>query len=540
MQPEVNIFGISGIITFVTCIIVGIFVYIKNQNNFTNRLWAYLLLATSLWGLSSYKVSTTSLPNEAAFWWKFGHLGVIFIPAIFFHFVCSFLRIKKYIFLRASYLISLFFLIALLSGNLIKEMEWVFNSFYYHRPYLTNILYDLFFLIWLSIFSYSYLLLIINYRLISDERREQIKYFFLTTLIGFIGGIGCFLPVFGVNLYPYGNIAVTLFPITTTYVILKHKLLNINIVFKKGLVYSAILTLITLFYLIIVSISEKYLQQSVGYKSILPSILVTFLVGLLFVPLRNRIQYLIDKMFFKGSHIEIAEENELLRKEIFQSERLKSISILASGIAHEIKNPLTPLKTFSEYLPQKINDKEFLNKFAPIINREVNRIDALVHELLDFAKPAPLTLRPTEIHRLLNNILEFLSNDFFKHNIHVIKDYCKDKVIVSLDSNQFKQALLNILLNSVDAMPTGGEIKILTTLLPNSMLIKIHDTGTGIASDHLTHVFDPFFTKKDHGTGLGLSITHEIIKNHNGKIFVESKQGSGTTFIIELPYNSPL
>jgi signal transduction histidine kinase len=218
---------------------------------------------------------------------------------------------------------------------------------------------------------------------------------------------------------------------------------------------------------------------------------------------------------------------------------MKSIAILASGMAHEIKNPLTPIKTFSEQLPSRLDDKEFLLKFSKIINKEVDRIDSLVQELLSFAKPSPPQLIETDIHQLIEQTLEFLNNDLIRHKINLNTLFENENGFINIDRKQIKQALLNIFLNAIDAMPNGGiltiETSIIASVAKQSFIIKISDTGCGIKPIDLPHIFDPFFTKKDHGTGLGLSITHEAIKNHNGKIFTKSELGKGTTFKIELP-----
>jgi signal transduction histidine kinase len=254
------------------------------------------------------------------------------------------------------------------------------------------------------------------------------------------------------------------------------------------------------------------------------------------------IQSFVEKNVFRGSYIQIAEENEKLRQEILQTERLRSVATLASGMAHEIKNPLTVLKTFSEYLPQKLNDKEFLRKFAPMISSEVDRIDSLVHDLLDFAKPADPIFKRTLLYSLLDPTVELLSNETIKHQIHIHKEYATALDLeLELDANQIKQALLNIFLNAIEAMPTGGELWIHTSLIKENKVLqlRIRDTGKGIPAEDHSHIFDPFFTKKDQGTGLGLSITHEIIKKHSGRILVKSQLGQGSEFTIELPIIRP-
>jgi len=321
-----------------------------------------------------------------------------------------------------------------------------------------------------------------------------------------------------------------------SYAILRHQALDIKIVIRKSLVYSTLIAFISISYLLIVFISEKMLQGFVGYQSFIMSATIAFLLGIIFIPLRNRIQHFVDKILFHGTHEEIIQENERLKQEIERTEKLKSVSILASGIAHEIKNPLTAIKTFAEYLPQKLDDKEFLNKFSRIVGQEVERIDELVHELLEFAKPSPLNLKEFDFYSLVNNTLDFLNSNFLKNNTTVIKNYDPNgELTITADLNRLRQALLNILLNAIDAMPIGGTLSVSIVTNETKIILSIEDTGTGIEKKDLRYIFDPFYTKRDHGVGLGLSITQRIIQDHGGKIFVESTVGKGTKFTIELP-----
>ncbi len=226
---------------------------------------------------------------------------------------------------------------------------------------------------------------------------------------------------------------------------------------------------------------------------------------------------------------------------------------LASGLAHEIKNPLTAIKTFSEYLPQKLDDKEFLQKFSRIVGGEVNRIDSLVNELLEFAKPAPLQLKQTNINKLISDTLDFLNSRFLQQSITIEKNLsaeCNEST--SIDPNKIKQVLLNIFLNAIEAMPAGGTLTVSTssgsgieargsntsheTRDARYVTLRVTDTGSGISRENLKHIFDPFFSTKDSGTGLGLPISHGIITEHGGTITAESEPGKGTTFTLNLPH----
>jgi signal transduction histidine kinase len=168
---------------------------------------------------------------------------------------------------------------------------------------------------------------------------------------------------------------------------------------------------------------------------------------------------------------------------------------------------------------------------------DIIRIDGLVQELLNFAKPSPPQLKQVNIHQLIEQTLDLLNNEIIRHKINLNTSFENKNILVHIDPKQIKQALLNIFLNAIEAMPNGGRLGVIarSEATKQSFIIEITDSGCGINPKDLPHIFDPFFSKKDHGTGLGLSITHEIIKNHNGKILTESELGKRTTFRIELP-----
>jgi len=535
-----NPFALSGLLILITSLSSGVFVLIKTSKILSNRLWAYFNLAISLWGLGAYKTGLAHDSQSALLWLNIGHIGVTCIPIFLIHFTHYFLEIKNKNLIRLAYFVGIFFLIEIFFGKLMPHVKLMFNSFYYgtNPPFI----YFIFFALWISTTVYIYQFAYKKIKISSKEKRNKIKYFYLSLSIGFIGGITNFFPIFGINLYPYGNFLVAVFPIAMTIVILKYNLMDINIVIRRSLIYSLLVTTITIIFIISVLISERLFHQVIHYQNVTASIIMASLIALIFIPLRNWIQDLVDRAFFKATPMEMSEQNAQLLKEVAQSERMKSIAILASGMAHEIKNPLTPIKTFSEQLPYRLDDKEFLLKFSKIIGKEVDRIDGLVQELLNFAKPSPPQLKETNIQQLIVQTLDLLNNEIIRHKICLKITFENHNIHINIDTYQIKQALLNIFLNAIDAMPNVGILTINTTVIPAKAgiqeyqyIIEISDTGHGITPKDLPHIFDPFFTKKDHGTGLGLSITHEIIKNHNGKIFAESKLGEGTTFRIELP-----
>ncbi|MFC1549182.1 nitrogen regulation protein NR(II), partial [Candidatus Omnitrophota bacterium] len=228
-------------------------------------------------------------------------------------------------------------------------------------------------------------------------------------------------------------------------------------------------------------------------------------------------------------------ENIKLREEIQKSEKLKAVATLAAGMAHEIKNPLTSIKTFTEYLPQKYNDPDFIEKFNKIVGGEVDRINHIVRQLLEFSRPGKLHAKETNTNKLLDETLSLLNNDFLKYGIKITRNYSRIPAITS-DSAQIKQVFLNLFLNAIDSMKNGGSISVRTKQVNyDTISVEIEDAGEGIAKDDIDLIFDPFFSRKDGGTGLGLSVVLGIIKKHGGKINIKSTLGKGTTFTISLP-----
>lgn len=233
------------------------------------------------------------------------------------------------------------------------------------------------------------------------------------------------------------------------------------------------------------------------------------------------------------------EENQRLRQEVLKQDRMKAIATLAAGMAHEIKNPLTVIKTFTEYLPQKYMEKGFIDKFVSLVKPQVERIHYFVKHLLRFAKlPAP-TFAPSNIRQLLDDTLEVLNRDFVKHGIKVDTRFHDNTVAIFADPAQLKQAFLNLFLNSVDAMPQGGRLAVSTEPKDEFVEINVQDTGCGIQKVDLNRIFDPFYTTKQNGTGLGLTIIHNILDQHNTKLNVDSEPGKGTTFRVRFPLYVP-
>ncbi|MGD0336049.1 MAG: ATP-binding protein [Candidatus Omnitrophota bacterium] len=238
------------------------------------------------------------------------------------------------------------------------------------------------------------------------------------------------------------------------------------------------------------------------------------------------------------------EELSRTKDRLFEAEKFASIGRLAGGIAHEIKNPLASIKTFTAYLNRKFDNPEFRSKFQRIVGSEVDRINHIVEQLVTYAHPKSLQLEKTDIHKIIEETLSLLENELKKAKVEVKTNYYPKNAMLSVDPEQFKQVFLNLFLNSIQAMEhNNGELKELkvSTYRQNGCLkVVVSDSGEGIHPEKVPLVFDPFFTTKESGCGLGLSIVKSIVESHRGKISVKSELSHGAAFCISLPLkNSP-
>jgi signal transduction histidine kinase len=229
-----------------------------------------------------------------------------------------------------------------------------------------------------------------------------------------------------------------------------------------------------------------------------------------------------------------------------RTDRLRSLETIAGGFAHEIRNPLTSIKTFIQLAPERKDDGQFIGEFSRIVLDDVNRIERLIQEILDYARYMKPQLTDEDLNEIVSSCLYFIQVKADNRGIKIEKDLAPELPRGMLDRQQIKQVLLNLLLNAMDAIgETSGTLRVRTASLQRAggevwIQIEIEDTGHGISPENLDHIFDPFFTTKhasavNEGTGLGLTIAHQIVREHRGEIQVQSTEGIGTIFRISLP-----
>ncbi len=224
-----------------------------------------------------------------------------------------------------------------------------------------------------------------------------------------------------------------------------------------------------------------------------------------------------------------------LKKEVIKNQRLASLGMLAAGVAHEIRNPLSSVKGFATYFKERYQHIPEDQYIADIMIQEVDRLNRVVTQLLEFARPIRIFKKLVCINTLVQDSLKLIERQANDKGIEIRLLLMLQPEQISVDSDKISQVLLNLYLNAIEAMNTGGILSVSVFRDKKGIAIRVADNGCGIAPQDLAHVFDPYFTTKSTGTGLGLAIVNNIVEAHEGHIRIESQSGQGTTVEFRLP-----
>ena len=248
-------------------------------------------------------------------------------------------------------------------------------------------------------------------------------------------------------------------------------------------------------------------------------------------------------------HVEDITERRGREARLRRMESLASLTTLAAGVAHEIKNPLGSLSIHIQLIQKamkanherRFKDAEsrgyfaLINKYIGVINEEIDRLNGIVVDFLFAVRPMNIEFRAGNINDLIVEFVEFVGFELAEARIAPVLDLAPDLPDIDFDERYLKQALLNLVKNAIAAMPSGGRLEVKTEADEAELRVHIRDTGVGIPEEHLSKIFEPYFTTKESGSGLGLTQVFKIIREHQGEITVKSKTGGGRCFTIALP-----
>jgi signal transduction histidine kinase len=629
--------------------------------------------------------------------------GAVFLPTTSYHHVVQLIGIWSELrrkLLKIGYLLSFLLLVLSPSELLVSSVSKKLFFDFWPNP---GPLLPLHLLMFLFFAGGSVLELYQGYQNAIGRRRLHLKFLFVTISVAYLGGSTNYFLWYDIPIPPVGNILIAIYIGVFAYGILVYRLLDINFIFKKSLVYALLLLVLLMPCYTVVIWGQRLAFGTVNYTFSLFTLLLFILVGFLYPKLRFRTEEALERALFRKrvDHREtllrssremvsivdidqlsnnliktvaralgtgmtslylleesngtyklktridtnnerkeessllqndpvvrqlrrrqegiVKEELELARdengaqetvrrmdqlgaaisvpivskqqligilnlghkenKEIYSNEelellstlanqaaiaienarlyenlkqsqatlrradRLSSLGLLTAGLAHEIRNPLVAIRTFTQLLPERYNDAEFRDGFQGLALKEVDRICGLINDLLSFARPSRPKVVLENMNDVVDGITRILESEAKEKNVEITRDFTAGLPTVWIDREQMKQVFMNLILNAIQAMKRGGSISIATR--PHSkdqsgqagqfVQVEIQDTGMGIPEENLDHIFDPFFTNKDEGSGLGLSISHQIVQEHGGYITVESKAGVGTSFFVNIP-----
>jgi len=699
---KINIYSIFPLLSSFVILFLGIFVFINQSKSPTNRAFSRFSFLTFIWLITSSISYSMPIEQQAFFWLRISYTAVILMPIAFFNIPYAFLNLSHKRILAFLYVISFLFIYLLYKTDYLINGSYKYFWGYYPKAGVLHPIYLIFFIFAVSACD---LFLFLNWFKIRKETslyKQRLQYISLAFIVCTIATVD-FIPNYGIAIYPFGWIFIVLYCLIIAYAILRYRLMDIYLAIKRTAAYSLSAGLLMGLFVVLVLSVTNFLSTSANVSSFGISIFAAVLIAILFNPLRNWIQKLIDRVFYKktydyyaiiqqvssslvtmfemekifqyignvineamglkdvyllasvsgGSfdvvcHISsrkdknikkkaehekteeikvnkfsgilkffktsnvilikdelpnyeehlgqetidrikkdleffhgegivpvfiddklklliilggkisgdiftnedinllktisvqasIAVKNARLYQEKINSERLASIGMMSATFAHEVRNPLTSLKTFAQLMPEKYNDIEFRDTFSKIVVGEIEKIDGLISDLLDFSSnKKPTRINNINFTELLDKIVDNVKGklEFEKSNIVVEKNYSADAINMSGDDVKLKQAFSNIIINGCQAMHGEGVLRV--NIKPNGKHfdVIVEDTGEGIHPEDLSKIFDPFITTKERGIGLGLAISKRVIEDHKGKIHIKSELSQGTTFTISLP-----
>lgn len=221
-----------------------------------------------------------------------------------------------------------------------------------------------------------------------------------------------------------------------------------------------------------------------------------------------------------------------------RAERLSALGHLSAGLAHEIRNPLSAIEGAVDILTRPALEPEQREEFAALIKKELAHLNGMLDHFLTFARPQPPHRKPTAVGTLLEEVCNLVSQSVASNKVRCrCPDLDSSCALVSLDPDQIKEVILNLVINANESMPAGGLVELQAAKQGSFVAIRVKDEGVGILDEDLERIFDPFYSTKPNGTGLGLSIAHQIMEQHGGRIEARRNPDRGMTFSLYLPVN---
>lgn len=526
-----TLFDLSNLILFLVSIISGIFVYLSGRNKQVNKKWFLFSMVAGIWALTLFGVTTASDSEVAMRIQYVLDVCAVFIPVLYLSFTYAFLKIKNTALMVVLYITSFFLALFSFTPYFKIGVTEIFD-FFWVSPGKYYIISPLYFSL---VIGYAICLLIYETyfnKVVSDERRLQVKYQLLATLVGFIGGATTFFPQL-FNVFPVGNYFTSLYIVFVTYGIYKHALFNVKIIAAEFLA----------FFMTFVLFIRVALSQSRNDFLINSFVFITFLIlGTLLI--RSVLKEIENRE--KGERLAryLANANARLRE--IDKQKTDFVSIAS----HQLRSPIAAIKGYASLIVDGSygNVPEKLQEPLHRVLESGQRIAIMVDDFLNITRieqgRMTYNMVPQNICTLIETVIGELRVVAEEKGLTLAMS-CdnKENYLVKVDEGKMKQIFSNLIDNSIKYTQEGSITVSISTLDPeHKVLVKIKDTGIGIAPEEIQNLFQKFNRASNAneanvlGTGLGLYIAREIMKAHQGWINVESEGvGKGSTFTVELP-----
>lgn len=504
-------YAITTALTGVLAGALALLVLWRNPHALAARCWAALCGCVAGWALFNTFSLLSRTEADSLRYLRWADAVALLTPVTLLHFAMAFSGRTRRGALRAAYAAAGLILLTVWTPWFLQSGQWKFGIWFERG----GPMFAAFAVLFVVTPAYGIHLLLQAARTAAGLRRAQLLCLAMAGTVGFSGGFMWFLPALGIDIPPIGGHWIAVYCLLAMYAIVRYQFLDLRLAVRRSVVYSLLVTGLTVAYFTLSYAGEHYFQHAVGYQSLPWSIAMFALIALIFQPVKTRLQRWVDRWLLPES-----PEASLRR-------------VMAEAV-HDLRSPLTALRTYMTYLPERSADGSFMTQFQAVVGQEMVRLERLTADLLDYAKP-PRAHQPVSVRDLWESVIAVERPHLMSRAIAVTTQFQHNGAVVMGDAGRLTRAFQNLIVNARDAVPTGGKITVMTRTVPGAIEITVADTGPGIPAEHLPRLFDPFFTTKPHGTGLGLAIVQRIIHDHGGTVAVVSPRLPGTVFTIRLP-----
>lgn len=492
---------------------ISISLLIKKKKSITHRAFAFLCLGIFFQkaGVFFYEAFTGDL------WKTISYIGALSIPPLLISFCRVFLSrgispSRRIILSTAacSFLLGIFFLIFKVSTQYVDIIIYLY--------------------IGIAI-AYCYKLLIDTIRAEPPGvERKRLIYMAIACAATAVLSISNILSYYSNNVAPLSDITIAALIYFTLIIITYHRLPELHEIMVRALIIFMLVLFATVTFYFVMGLFGK--DSGISLNGVL---MASFIVVIFIDPVKMIFKKAAAHFFFEGKSdvsISLYDMDEEVEKE-------KSLLLdeMATGLAHEIRNPLGSIKGAAQYLKSETESPES-RKLLSVIVEEADRLNGVMSQFLNYAKPHSLNASTQDINRIVTRVVSLLKAGGLPEGIEIEEDLDANLPEIEADGEQLTQVILNVALNGIESMSEGGTLTISTAKIEdernNRVEMTIRDTGSGINDEHMKNIFKPFFTTKKKGAGLGLSVCRRIIKRHGGRIDLESTPGEGTAFFIKI------